>query len=158
MKNPPPVCIALRPLLIWMFSTTLVGCSAPTTASGSANGLPSANAADARQAQTSVRYPAELIGLWVADGTECPPPDGEYVGDRILEIQPDRLVGYEEVRTPVEVARLAKGSSWTIDALVDVGPSGIFVPDVVATYVLKLEVLTIEQGGRAERYRHCPDL
>ena len=149
-RLPAPVVTIGVPAMCAL-AASLIGCSTPLA-------LPDpASASPARHSAIAVRYPTELIGRWVAEGTDCPPPDGEYVGDRILEIQPDRLVAHEEVRAPIDVAREANGTSWRINALVDVGPSGIFVPDLPATYGLAHGALTIEQGGRTERYRHCPD-
>lgn len=144
-------------ILTAALSASFAGCSATPAAPDRADGSPAAKTTSPPQAATAVRYPVEVIGLWVAEGTDCPAPDGEYVGDRILEIQPDRLVGYEEVRTPVKVTRLPNGTSWRIDSVVDVGPSGSFEPDLPATYALDRGAMTVEQNGRTERYRHCPD-
>lgn len=152
MRKLPAVVITLGALFTSALSPFLAGCSGGMTAP-----TPATRMTGAREAPTNVQYPAELVGLWVAEGTVCPGPDGEYVGDRILEIEPRRLIGYEEVRTPVDITRLSMGMSWRINALVDVGPSGILAPDLPATYLLELDVLTIEQDGRAERYRRCPD-
>lgn len=157
MTKQPAVVITLGALVTFALFSLLAGCSAVMTATGSASASPPTHTPSARETSATVRYPTELIGLWVAEHTECPGPDGEYAGDRILEIEPLRLIGYEEVRTPVNITRLSRGMSWRINALVDVGPSGIFEPDLPATYVLEHGALTIEHDGRTERYRPCLD-
>ena len=157
MTKQPAVVITLGALVTFALFSLLAACSAAMTTTGSASASPPTHTPSPRETSATVHYPAELIGLWVAEHTDCPGPGGEYMGDRILEFHSDRLVGYEEVRTPIDVARLPQGRSWRINALVDVGPSGIFEPDLQATYVLEHGALTIEQDGRTERYRHCPD-
>lgn len=151
MHRLPAAVVTIGVPVMRALAASLIGCSTPLALPDSASAWP------ARQRAIAVRYPTELIGRWVTEGTDCPAPDGEYVGDRILEIQPDRLVAHEEVRAPIDVTRESNGTSWRINALVDMGPSGLFEPDVPATYGLEHGALTIEHGGRTERYRYCPD-
>lgn len=103
-----------------------------------------------------VAYPVALHGLWVGEASKCPSVDGGYDGELILEISARRMVGYEQVYKPVSVARLSDGIGWRIESLIDVGPSGISEPTGPQTFVLERNVLTVADGDRVERFRHCP--
>lgn len=110
----------------------------------------------ATSASEVIAYPAPLHGLWVADGTACPAASSTYDGDRLMEISADRITGYEEVRTPVAVARLVdRPLAWRIESLLDIGPSGRFEKDQAEMFSLDGNILTVEKEGRIERYRRC---
>lgn len=109
-------------------------------------------------AASAVAYPTPLHGLWVAEGTQCPPQGGAYEGDLFMEISAERIAGYEDVRRPVSITPLTtRPNAWRIESHIDIGPSGRFEPDEPELFTLEGGILTVAQEARVERFRPCPD-
>lgn len=144
---------AFRQALAWSMLLLAAGCaSAAGPAAIRDMAPPTVTAAQS----TDAALPVELHGFWVSEPSNCPAPDGGYDGDLMLEISTDRIVGYEEVRKPVAVTRIADRNGWRIESLIDVGPSGIFEPGGVQLFALDGKVLVVEDGNLVNRYRRCP--
>lgn len=108
--------------------------------------------------KTSARYPAQLHGFWIPEGTACPKAGESFDGDSSMQIGSQMIHGYEERTKPVSVTLIStKPFAWRIESLMDVGPSGIYTKDQPTIFVMGEQRVTVVSYSHAETYRKCGD-
>jgi hypothetical protein len=119
-------------------------------------GLGIAGTSGAAGKKSAVKYPQQLIGLWISEKQACPQDGAPYDGDVVMHITSDALQGYEDRSKPTRVKFISsKPMAWKIESVIDVGPSGSYERDAPSIFVLGTRTVTVVTEDRTEIYKNC---
>jgi hypothetical protein len=115
-----------------------------------------ANSASASADQNSkAAYPEPLIGVWMS-GIESCRANQTYDSERLMEIEPHFLIGYEQVSKPTQISRVSREPpAWRIESVLDVGPSGVYGEDDPRIFVIVASKLVVLSEQDVSIYIRC---
>ena len=139
MQNGTILCLTL-------FLTFSIG--VPTSYAGH-------DASKSSKSASKPRYPSQIIGVWMS-GVESCNVNQTYDSERIMEVTPRLLIGYEQTNKPTKVSLVSQEPlAWRVDSMLDVGPSGVFEDDDPRLFVLGTDRLTVVTGHDVSVYVRC---
>ena len=100
-------------------------------------------------------YPRPLVGVWMSGIENCS-INQTYDSERLIEVTPRLLIGYEQASKPTKVSLVSREPlAWRIESVLDVGPSGVFKTDDPRLFVLGTNRLTVATGHDVSVYTRC---
>lgn len=105
-------------------------------------------------AAVSSRYPKEILGAWVPDGTTCGTPIN-YDSETLLLIDEEMMGQYENTNRPLEVSRLSSHPGvWKIASEASPG-TGEYSGRYTEVFVLSGIKLTIASDKESSIFVRC---
>ncbi|WNH54539.1 hypothetical protein [Stenotrophomonas oahuensis] len=117
-------------------------------------GLPALISVWQAGAAEAARFPKEVIGTWDLGPEACKLPVNPD-SDTPIEIQPQRLLGFESTDTLRRIAQISNAPvAWSVSTESNLA-LGVGVDEI---YVLKGDHLTITDGEAVRSYRRCGEV